>query len=416
MYLTKALLLIVLCFPVVLVYGQDTTTSDGLLLAARKAAFDEKNYSQARSYLNKALTISPGYADVRIFLGRIYTWTGVHDSAKACFEYVLSGKPDDEDAAVAYADLEYWESKYEDALRICDNGLRYHSGSPALLLRKAKILNSMRRFSAADSAVSQVLFADRGNSEARRLADRIRELSARNRVGVSYDLVCFDRQFNDPWHLAGIEYGRSTGLGTVTGRINYANRFKDNGVQYELEAYPHISRTFYSYAEAAYSGNVGVFPHWRAGFSLYANLPASFEGEAGVRYLKFSGPSTWIYTAYLGKYYKSWLFGGRVYITPGTYVQVTSLSYTLSARYYFGGADDYLGGSVNYGISPDDRYNVVQLDSKTRLTSYSTGLTFKKKVTRMNVLSASASWLNQEYLPKTNGNQYQIGVAWQHRF
>jgi len=416
MYLAKTLLLVSLCIPFVPVHGQDTATSDGLLLAARKAAFDEKDYPLAKTYLEKALTISPDYADVRIFLGRIYTWTGVHDSARTCFEYVLSGKPDYEDAVVAYTDLEYWASRYEDALRICDNGLHYHPGSAALLLRKAKILNAMRRFAGADSAINRVLLADKDNTEARRLADRIRELSARNRIGASYDLVCFHRQFNDPWHLASVDYGRSTGLGTVTGRINYANRFRENGIQYELEAYPHISRTFYSYAEVGYSGNVGVFPRWRAGFSLYANLPASFEGELGFRYLKFSGPATWIYTAYLGKYYKNWLLGGRVYITPGTYVQVTSLSYAVSARYYFGGADDYFGGSVSYGISPDDRYNIVQLDSKTRLKSYSTGLIFKKKVTRLNVLTVSASWLNQEYLPKTKGNQYQTGVAWQHRF
>jgi YaiO family outer membrane protein len=125
------------------------------------------------------------------------------------------------------------------------------------------------------------------------------------------------------------DYTRTTGIGSVTGRVNYANRFKNNGLQYELEAYPHISKTFYSYVSVGYSDSIGVFPHWRGGFSLYANLPKSFEGELGMRYLQFSGDPTFIYTAYLGKYYKSWLFSARTYVTPGTFTKTLSASYAM---------------------------------------------------------------------------------------
>ncbi len=159
-----------------------------------------------------------------------------------------------------------------------------------------------------------------------------------------------------------------------------------------------------------------MFPQWRGGFSLYANLPKSFEGELGFRYLKFSGDPTWIYTGYLGKYYKSWLFGVRAYLTPGTFTSVASTSYTASARYYYGSADDVIGLNLGYGISPDDRSNLVQLDGSVRLISYKAGLSFKKKVSRTNVLSFDFSWFNQEYLPQTKGNQYQISAGWLHRF
>ena len=411
-----SILLTFFCTSFLAVYAQDTTTSDGLFLSARKAAFDEKDYPKAKGYLYKALTISPGYADIRIFLGRIFTWTHNYDSAKVCFEYVWKDNHTNEDAAIAYTDLEYWNDHYADALRICGGGLQAHPGSEELLLRKAKILTAMRRCTGADSVLRQLLHINKDNTAARSLDNRIKELSVKNKVNISYDFVWFDRQFNDPWHLVSIDYGRSTELGTITGRINYANRFRDNGIQYELEAYPHISKTFYSYAEVGYSNNDGVFPRWRGGFSLYANLPASFEGELGFRYLEFSGDPTWIYTAYLGKYYKSWLWGGRVYITPAAYSNKVSTSYSASARYYFGSADDLIGASAGYGLSPDDRYNVIQLENRNKLTSYNLGVFFKKKIRRRNVLSASANWLNQEYLPHTIGNQYQTGIAWQYRF
>lgn len=396
--------------------AQDTVSSDGLFQAARKAAFDEKNYPKAKAYLYKALDRSPDYADIRIFLGRIYSWTNHYDSARTCFERVLAKDPANEDAALAYTDLEYWNDHETKALEICEAALVHHPGSKDLLLRKAKIQNALRKFEAADATVQQLLKMDKNNSEVRSLANRIKESSSKNKIGITYDYVTFDKQFSDPWHLVSVDYGRTTSFGSVIGRVNYANRFKENGLQFEAEAYPRISKMFYSYVNLGYSDNVGVFPQWRGGLSLYANLPKSFEGEIGVRYLKFTGSPTWIYTTYLGKYYKSWLFSARAYITPSDYTKTVSASYNASARYYYGSADDLVGATIGYGISPDDRSNAIQLDNPVKLTSYRVGLFYKKKIAKMNVLSLDVTWFNQEYLPQTKGNQYQISIGWLHRF
>lgn len=396
--------------------GSDSVSADGLLLLARKAAFDDKNYELAKSRLYRALAISPNYADIKIFLGRIHTWSKEYDSARYYFSSVLKANAEYEDASIGLADLEYWNDDNNKALLVINEALAYHPQSQELLIRKAKILNAMRRYAEAQSAVEQLLAINRNNSEARSLANRIKESAAKNAIGLSYDYVYFDKQFSDPWHLLGFDYTRTTGVGSITGRINYANRFKSNGIQYELEAYPHISKTFYSYVSIGYSDSVGVFPHWRGGFSLYANLPKSFEGELGIRYLQFSGDPTFIYTAYLGKYYKSWLFSGRTYITPGTFTKTVSASYNVSARYYYGSADDVIGATLGYGISPDDRSNSIQLDDKIRLVSYKAGLSFKKKITKFSVISIDGSWYNQEYLPQTKGNQYQFSIGWLMRF
>lgn len=396
--------------------GSDSVSADGLLLLARKAAFEDKNYELAKSRLYRALAISPNYGDIKIFLGRIHTWAKEYDSARYYFLSVLKANAEYEDASVGLADLEYWNDDNNRALLVINEALAYHPQSQDLLIRKAKILNAMRRYAEAQSAVEQLLAINRNNSEARSLANRIKQSAAKNAIGLSYDYVSFDKQFSDPWHLVGFDYTRTTGIGSITGRINYANRFKSNGIQYELEAYPHISKTFYSYVSVGYSDSVGVFPHWRGGFSLYANLPKSFEGELGIRYLQFSGDPTFIYTAYLGKYYKSWLFSGRTYLTPGTFTKTISASYNISARYYYGGADDVIGATLGYGISPDDRSNSIQLDDKIRLISYKAGLSFKKKITKFSVISIDGSWYNQEYLPQTKGNQYQFSIGWLMRF
>lgn len=394
----------------------DTNTSDALLIAARKSAFKENDYEKAKQELYHALQLSPGYADIKIFLGRIHTWTDNPDSARYYFTDVLKSDPGYEDASLALSDLEYWNNQNGKALQVITEALLYHPVSINLWVKKAKILNSMRRYADAQVAVDKAVTIDKNNSEARSLANRIKENSASNRISLTYDYVTFDKQFSQPWHLASFDYGVSTGIGTIIGRVNYANRFGENGVQYEIEAYPRISNTFYSYVNFGYSENVGVFPSLRGGFSLYANLPNSYEGELGVRYLKFSGDPTIIYTAALGKYYKSWLFTGRTYLTPGNFTNTLSATYNLSARYYFGTADDMIGGNLGYGISPDDRLNSIQLDNSIRLVSYRAGLLFKKKITRFSVLTLDASWVNQEYLPNTIGNQYQFSIGWLYRF
>lgn len=398
------------------VINQDSLSADGLLLLARKAAFDENNYELAKYRLYKALHISPSYTDIKIFLGRIHSWTKQYDSAHYYFNGVLQNNPGHEDASLALADLEHWNDNDTKGLEVIETALSSHSASQALWVRKAKLLNALRRYAEAQVAIDRALQINRNDTEARSLANRIKESSYRNKIGLSYDYAYFDKQFADPWHQASFDYTRTTGIGSVIGRINYANRFKESGVQYELEAYPRISNTFYSYVGFGYSDKAGVFPQWRGGFSLYANLPASFEGELGFRYLKFSGDPTWSYTAYLGRYYKSWLFGARTYLTPSTYTSTVSASYNVSARYYYGSADDLAGMNIGYGISPDDRLNAIQLDTKERLVSYKVGFIFKKKVSLYNILSIDGSWFNQEYLPQTRGNQYQISVAWVRRF
>lgn len=396
--------------------NHDSLSSDGLLIMARQAAFDDKNYALAKYRLHKALQISPDYADIKVFLGRIHTWTKQYDSARYYFSSVLKTNPGYEDASSALADLEYWNDDNKRSLEVIDTALQYHPASANLLVRKAKALDALKRYAEAQTAIDKALTLDRNNSEALAWANRIKESAHKNKIGFSYDYVRFDKQFSDPWHLASFDYTRTTGIGSITGRVNYANRFKENGVQYEVEAYPHISKTFYSYVSAGYSDNVGVFPKLRAGFSLYANLPKSFEGELGIRYLKFSGDPTIIYTAYVGKYYKSWLFSGRTYLTPSNFTKPFSASYSISARYYYGSADDVVGATLGYGISPDDRQNAMQLDNTVKLISYKAGLNFKKKVSKLSVLSADVSWFNQEYLPQTKGNQYQISIGWLYRF
>ncbi len=397
-----------------LLKAQNPLSSDELFKSARNAAFENKNYEKAKELAYEALAQSPGYADIDIFLGRIYAWNHDYDSAKVHFTKVLEADPENEDAGIAFSDLEYWNDHYQYSLDICNKSLVYHPQSEDLLLRKAKNLKALKQYKEAGIVTEELLKKDQHNTEAHALAASLKDETSVNKITISYENSSFDKQYNQAWHLGSLSYGRRTKFGTVIGRLNYANRFGSGGVQAEADAYPHISKRFYAYVNLGYAGDAVVFPKYRAGFSLYANLPNSFEAELGYRYLYFSS-ATNIYTAAIGKYWKRFLFTGRTYITPA--MSNVSQSYSINTRYYLKGADDYIGLILGTGISPDDNNQNIQYGNKqNNLSSKKISVSFDHTFLKWNVISISAGLINQEYQPSLRGNQFNFSLGLSHRF
>lgn len=394
-------------------YSQDSLNAEHLFDQARRIAFNESDFPKAIVIAKKALRQAPDYLDIYAFLGRLYAWNKNPDSSRRYFTIAIGKNPGFEDGYVGYADLEIWNSDDSAALDVLNRGLSLIPSSVPLLLRKARVLNNKRRYKEAISTVDSLLIIDKTNTEARALAERINDHISFNRIGVYLEYIHFDKQFPDPWNLLSIDYTRQTGIGPITARVNYARRFNDDGVQYELEAYPRISKTFYSFLNVAYSDHA-VFPRWRGAVSLYANLNKGFEAELGIRYLYFNSP-TYIYTAYLGKYLGSFLVGGRVYLTPDKNKNINQ-AYSLLFRHYYGRTNNYIGINLGAGISPDDRLSSYQLNNTYKLATYRAEFNARFTIRQMNIVTFNASILNQEYRPGEVGNQFQFGLGYARRF
>ena len=415
----KVFMIILFVALVVSAFAQDEMGSDELFQKARTAAFDKKDYPLAIALSQKALKRSQEYIDIRVFLWRVYTWSDKVDSARMEFLYVIKQQPDYEDVYVAITDLEYWNNNPDTALDYCNLGLQYHPLSHDLLLRKAKILKANKKYVEAYQAALEVLQNDPANVVARSLINDIKDAASRNKVTFGYNFTWFDSNYSDylhksPWQILDVNYTRFTSLGSVTGRVNYGKRFGNTAFQFEMDAYPRICKGLYAYVNLGISDTSAVFPRYRAGCSLYASLPYSFEVEAGFRWLHFSG-STWIYVGSLSKYYRNFWFSTRITIVPD--VHSISHSYTGIIRYYLGGADDYLHVSAGYGISPDDANSVLAYNNGTyKLISKSITMSYKRSIKKMNIISLSASLLNQEYRVGQKGNQVTVSISYQRRF
>ena len=404
---------IILAFliPVVL-YSQESLNTDELFSKARAIAFEQKDYSKSISIAKEALEKSPENTEISIFLARLYTWNDDINSARALFEDLEKKMIQDEDFFIAYGSLEFWNNNEEKALDIVEKGLQYHPKSEDLWLLKAKT-HSTNDPAKAEEAVLYVLELNPKNTEARAMYNRIKEFNSKNALSVIYNLTHFDKQFDEDWHIVGLGYKRVTKYGSVILRGNYANKFGEDGKQIELEAYPRISKTFYLYVGAGYSENVGIFPKYRTGVSLFANLPKSFEGELGYRQLYFSD-NIWMFTASVGKYYKNYWFNLRTYLTPDN--KNISHSYTGTVRYYTKGANDYFGIQVGSGISPEESTNNLLANENFKLKTFKVGCEYTFSVKKLNIFTLTFLYSNQEYRINQKGNQFDFSIGYTRNF
>ncbi|WP_312510349.1 YaiO family outer membrane beta-barrel protein [Chryseobacterium culicis] len=403
--------LLALLFPVTM-YSQQNLSADELFLKARNTAFEQKDYPASIALARQALEKSPDYTDISVFLGRLYTWNKDLSSARAVFEELEKKGVQDEDYFLAYASLEYWNDQNTKAIDILNKGLSYHPKSEALLLLKAKVYYGMDDYTEADKAVTALLSVNPKNTEARALAVRIIEFTSKNAVGITYNYSHFDKQFDDDWHIVGVSYKRITPIGSVILRGNYANKFAQGGTQIELEAYPRLSKMFYLYVGGGYSDDVGLFPKYRTGVSLNANLPHSFEAELGYRQLYFTN-SIWMYTAAVGKYYKNFWFNLRTYITPDS--KNISHSYTGTVRYYTKGPQDYFAFQIGTGISPEENRNNLLENETFKLKTFNIGAEYNFSL-HSNLFSVGTMYYNQEYRPGEKGNQFDLTLGYTRKF
>ena len=394
------------------IYSQQNLTADELFVKARTTAFDNKDYPTSIALAKQALEKAPDYTDISVFLGRLYTWNKDPESARNVFKELGKKDVQDEDYFIAYASLEYWNDQYAQSIEILDKGLGYHPQSEALWLLKAKVYYADKQYAESEKAIQTILTINPKNTEANSLAVRINELTSKNAVSVTYNYSHFDKQFDNDWHIIGVSYKRITPIGSVILRGNYANKFAQSGTQIELEAYPRLSRMFYLYVGGGYSNDVGLFPKYRTGVSVNANLPHSFEAEIGYRQLYFSS-NIWMYTASVGKYYKNFWFNLRTYITPDN--KNISHSYTGTVRYYTKSAQDYFAFQVGTGISPEENRNNLLENETYKLKTFKIGAEYNFSI-KSNLFSVGTMYYNQEYLPDTKGSQFDVTLGYTRKF
>lgn len=413
-FLLKRIILVVLLFCGLKKSFAQVGDVDSAFQEARTLAFSSR-YPESITLCKKILQKSPGYQDVQVLLGRVHFWNKQTDSAIIVLKKCIEQKPYEE-AYIALSDILRWENKTDESLQTANDGLNAFPSSEELAIRKVKALNDLKEYKTAYELADSVARLT-GNSELRQLTEKIKNEMAKNVVSISYDFDYFDKQFNTPWHLVALSYGRQTTYcGRVSARVNIANRFGGTGSQVELDAYPSLGKKMYAYLNAGVASSGTIFPNYRAGISVYRNFPHAFEGELGIRFLYFS-KITLLYVGSIGKYAGNFWFSLRPTFIASENGNRFSQSYALTTRYYFNTSFDFLTMTISYGLSPDDRTKET-LFQNPDLKSARVLLGIQRLINGSHVFSLSGGVVRGEFLQgeKSTGNDFFIGIGYQKMF
>lgn len=319
---------------------------DNSFFIARDLAF-EGHHGMARDTLRLILSKYPDYTDVRNLLAKTYSWDGNHNEARKHFNKITSVERQNKEVWIAAIKNEMYAKNYTIALGLANKALTFIKDDSDLQNLRNDIINEIYSKQNATETSAEDELKD---TEAK---------SYKNRIGIVNSLDVFDIVY-DPMLYSGVEYIRETEIGKIIPRVNYSNRFNINGLQYEMDFYPKISKTFYAYTNYGYS-NSRIFPNHRAGAELFANLPKALEVSAGMRYLDFVTSRAIIYTGSLGLYNGDYYFSLRPYITPRTDGPI-GVSGSLLARKYFQDRENYFGINLIMGYSPEIKQLISDSD------------------------------------------------------
>ncbi len=375
---------------------------------ARNAAFEDGNYERARELAYNALERSPNYHGIRIFIASLYGWEGRYDKAREELKTVLEADPENRRTLLSIIDIESRAGNFSEALNWTSKANEYFPGDQEFLMKEAAVHYSAENYPEAENIYRIILSSDPSSTETRLALESVRLKQMKHTASLSYRYDRFGQIF-DPWNFMEFSISRQTSLGSVIGRVQYANRFATNGVQFNIDAYPSIYRGLYAYISGGYSDS-SIYPDTRLGLSLYKSLPWAMEVEGGIRYLKFSASETTIYTVSLSKYWGSYLFTARTYIIP--YSGDRSQSLGLLARRYFGDADTYIGISGGSGSAPSE---VQFAEDLNRLTSWSISAEAQYPLGNRFFIGGSGGFDSEEFTNFTR-DRISIRVYFSYRF
>ena len=383
-------------------------TVDEQFESARVAAFNQSDYDEARRLAYIALESSPDYHGIRIFIARLYGWEGNYDESRLELEKVLQSDPDNRDAFVELLNIESRSGNLNQALQVSDRVLNRYPQDEEFLLQRADILYSFEKYERSEQVYKSILDINPSSINARDGLESVQLKQMKYSVSLSFRHDRFGEIF-DPWNFYDLQLSRQTKYGSVIGRLQYANRFSINGVQFNLDAYPSIANGLYAYLNAGYS-DASIYPGYRFGASLYNSLPRAFEIEGGFRYLNFSTSETYIYTASLTKYRGSYMFTGRTYFVPSS--NGNSLSGNLSVRRYFGSARKFASISSGYGSASNDLQFAQEVNTLNSWSLYIDG----QYPVNNRLLVYGTTGIDSEELQAYTRDRFSFKVGLSYRF
>jgi YaiO family outer membrane protein len=324
---------------------------DELFNLARTKAFAEQR-EEARILCRNILQKDPNYTDASVLMARTHAWEQNFGEARNILTSVLQNQPQYSDAVFALADVELWDNKPDAAMTVINTYLSKNTNDAEALMKKGKIAIALKQESEAVIALTRAIEIRPGCKECLELLNSIQSAKLKCNLLTMAGIDVFSDYFN-PMYYGMVQLGKITAKGPLLVRVNYANRFGQNGVQPEADYYPRLWKRAYGFVNYGFSTS-SLFARHRTGAEVFQGFAKNVEASAGFRYFYFNAANTLMaYTVSLGWYYKNYWLNARTFLTPDN--NGLARTFTVTGRHYFKDAFNYVGVTLAAGFSPDAR-------------------------------------------------------------
>lgn len=346
----KYLLLVIYILVIGLCNAQEYKGDPDISLKnARELAFQGQRKA-AIDTLNKVIPHYPDYIDLRLLLGSIYSWDNKHQLARKQFEVALKTEKKYKELWIAAINNELYDKEYQQALDLIDSTLTYFPKDLNVDYKKVQVLDNLGETDHAIKLLDTMINTQKNNNWVAYRRNLYLK-SLRRSVFIGLTGETFSDIF-DNMGYANVGYSRETKFGTFIGKINYANRFDTEGLQYEFEGYPKFGKKIYAYLNYAYS-NSPIFPKSKWGGELFVILPKNMEASLGYRQIYFDndgGITTHLLTGSVSKHLGSYFVQLRPFLSYSNGQEGFATS--LSVRKYLKNDKNYIGTTIAFGATP----------------------------------------------------------------
>lgn len=337
---------------------------DSAFLQARNFAYD-RDFEKARVILDFLVRNYPDNPDYSLFNLRTFIWDKQYDSARVLVQGILDKDSMQLTARELQAQIERYDGRYGRAIKLSEAGIRDFEEDEFFVVNKVQSLTENNQYRRALAYIDTAEKSYPSNKEISQVKTFLLNQFIADGVAIGGQLDYFTSDIR-PWFGAFGQVGRMTENGVIVGRVNFGRRQLRNGYQFEVDAYPRISKRRYFYLNAGYSPS-SLFPLVRFGaeyFSMFGE--SSWEWSAGLRYLDFRSNQVRMYTGTLGKYWGNHYLNFRPFFINDRVGWGSS--YNLLYRRFFSGQGDYFQLTAGAGAVPNQR--IIEISSGLGLQTF----------------------------------------------
>ncbi|MEN9449470.1 MAG: hypothetical protein RJA83_84 [Pseudomonadota bacterium] len=245
--------------------------------------------------------------------------------------------------------------KTKDTLSLINSELEKDPTNTTLMYKKASIYADQGLWNNTLDALNQIILLQPSNTKANaliKIVDEKKRAEPHNEIGFDLD-EAYVSDLSTYWNYSSIHYYRLTDGGKFGGHVNHANRYGSSGTQYQLEAYPKLSKNAYAELSLGYAdtGQI-IFPTLQYNLEGYIDTANNLEfslGQGGKHFAQFSNQNILSYTGTIGKNIGS----SFIWFRPTYFTPKKTWFYQVGLRKYFSDPNNYMSVVAAIGRIPD---------------------------------------------------------------